>query len=340
MATLLVANTGGHLTELHHLRPRLRGVDDDVVWVTFDTPQSRSLLRGEDVIHVPFTGTRDYRHVIANTREARRILRRPEVTGVVSTGAAIALSFLPLARALGMPAHYIESAARADGPSATGRLLSKVPGVELYTQHPSWAGDRWHFAGSVFDGYESRFKRFPSSRIRRVVVTLGQHDFSFRRLVERLVEIMPADAEVVWQTGSTDVSGLGIEGQATVPEQELRDAINDADVVISHAGIGSLLCALEASRCPVIVPRRAAHGEHVDDHQVEIMQTLRRTDIAVAREVEELTLDDLVYASELKPERADKPRPIHLGVRTPAAVVLGDKRQPRVPDPAQSAPIA
>jgi UDP-N-acetylglucosamine transferase subunit ALG13 len=339
MATLLVANTGGHLTQLHHLRPRLRGVDSDVIWVTFDTPQSRSLLRGEDVIHVPFTGTRDYRHVLANTREARRILRRPEVTGVVSTGAAIALSFLPLARAMGLPAHYVESATRADGPSATGRLLAKVPGIGLHTQHAAWAGDRWRFAGSVFDGYESHFKRFPSSKIRRAVVTLGQHDFGFRRLAERLVEIMPADAEVLWQTGSTDVTGLGIDAQPSVPEHVLRAAIEDADVVVSHAGIGSLICALEARRCPVIVPRRAAHGEHVDDHQVEIMEALRKTDIAVAREVEELTLEDLVFAAELKVGRVEEPRPVVLGPPETAGVVLDAPAQPSRPEPAPSATI-
>ena len=48
MTTLLVANDGGHLMQLHTLRPRL-GVGDDVVWVTPRTPQTESLLAGERV---------------------------------------------------------------------------------------------------------------------------------------------------------------------------------------------------------------------------------------------------------------------------------------------------
>ena len=48
--TLLVAAAGGHLRELWELLPRLDGPDlDKVTWVTFDTAQSRSLLKGQDV---------------------------------------------------------------------------------------------------------------------------------------------------------------------------------------------------------------------------------------------------------------------------------------------------
>src|SRR5204862_5748701 len=112
MSTLLVASSGGHLTQLHHLRPRFEGIDR-ALWVTFDTPQSRALLAGEDVLFVDHTGSRDYRHVMTNGLHARKVLREREVSAVVSTGAAIALSYLPLARARGISCHYIESATRS-----------------------------------------------------------------------------------------------------------------------------------------------------------------------------------------------------------------------------------
>ena len=48
MTVLLVANDGGHIMQLHTIRPRL-GVQD-VVWVTPRTPQTESLLAGE-VVH-------------------------------------------------------------------------------------------------------------------------------------------------------------------------------------------------------------------------------------------------------------------------------------------------
>ena len=75
MSTLLVSSTGGHLKELHYLHRRLSGVEGPFRWVTFDTPQSRSLLDGEDVEFVPFVGGRDPLNVARNFVSARRILR-------------------------------------------------------------------------------------------------------------------------------------------------------------------------------------------------------------------------------------------------------------------------
>lgn len=336
MSTLLVASSGGHLAQLHQLRPRLCGVDAEVSWVTFDTPQSRALLAGEDVTYVTPTSTRDYLNVLRNTLPAERLLRDKRITSVVSTGAGVALSFLPIARARGIEACYIESATRAAGPSATGKLLSRVPGVKLFAQHPSWADERWQYRGSVFDGYEASNGRPP--RLDRVVVTLGAHQrFGFRRLVERLLQILPPDADVLWQTGGTDVTGLGIEARPFIAADELDDAVRDADVVISHAGIGSTLAALEAGRRPVIVPRDPRHGEHVDDHQLQIADELGRGTTAVVRTVEDLALEDLLHASSYRVSRASHPPQFALAERRlsrdaqPPPFLLADRRASRGP---------
>ena len=127
MPALLVAAGGGHLAQLDRLAPRIRGVDDDAVWATFDTPQSRSLLRHRRHVFVPYSGPRDIRSTLCNTRIAARVIRQVKPTVVVSTGNSIAVSFLPVARAMGVPAAYIESAARADGPSLTGRIVMIEP---------------------------------------------------------------------------------------------------------------------------------------------------------------------------------------------------------------------
>ena len=89
----------------------------------------------------------------------------------VSTGSGVALSFLPLAAAHGIPAHYIESAARVMEPSLTGRLLQRVPGIRLYRQYPDAARGKWRYAGSVFEGFEAAMT--PTRPVRRIVVTLG-----------------------------------------------------------------------------------------------------------------------------------------------------------------------
>lgn len=296
MTTLLVAAVGGHLAQLHQLRPRVVPQGSPVVWATFDSPQSRSLLRGEVVEYLPYVRPRNYRRVVGNVVHAQRILSQYGVQRVISTGSGIALSFLPLARARRIDAHYIESAARSDGPSTTGRLLSLVPGIRLSAQYDNWAHGRWGRSVSVFDDFhaEPRVER----EVRRVVVTLGTIEgYGFRALLERLLTILPPDVAVLWQTGVTDVAGLPLTATVRMPQHDLHEAMAQADVVVAHAGIGSALGALNAGRCPVLVPRRARRGEHVDDHQVQIARELDGRALALHREVGDLRWEDLVEAA-------------------------------------------
>jgi UDP-N-acetylglucosamine--N-acetylmuramyl-(pentapeptide) pyrophosphoryl-undecaprenol N-acetylglucosamine transferase len=298
LTTLLVASTGGHLKQLHRLHRRLTGIDGPFRWATFDHAQSRSLLDGETVDLVHFVGGRDPRNVLRNFPAANRILRRHDIDTIVSTGAAIALPFFAIGRARGIRCHYIESAARSDGPSKTGSMISRIPGVCLYSQYPAWADDRWEYRGAVFDSFVPAPgvpERPP--QVRRVVVSLGTFRRSFERLVRRLRSILPPDVEVLWQTGETDVSSLGIDGHREIPERDLTRAIREADVLVSHAGVGTAVTALEVGKCPILVPRRFAHGEHVDDHQTQIAGELGHRGLALSVEADELSFEHLVSAA-------------------------------------------
>lgn len=293
--TLLVASSGGHLMELHELRSRME-LDGSVHWATFDTEQSRSLLAGERVHYVAYNGPREAGGVVTNTARAAALLRRERYGRVISTGAGIALSFLPAARLLGARCHYIESAARTDRPSLTARVLERVPGIRMYSQSADLRRRRWHTAGSVFDVFAAQVGP-PPARLRRVVVTVGTMTFGFRRLVERLSTLLGPDDDVLWQTGGTDVTGLGIDARPFLASQELQREIAGADLVISHAGVGSALAALEAGRCPVLVPRLEAHGEHVDDHQLLIAAELARRGLALTADPESITRELLLAAA-------------------------------------------
>ncbi len=102
----------------------------------------------------------------------------------------------------------------------------------------------------MLDGYVAHTRPAPSGPL-KVVVTLGlMEEFGFRRMVERMIEILPEGAEVVWQTGVTEVGDLPIEAHAFMPEHELRAAIEAADVVVSHAGVGTAWLALTRAGCP------------------------------------------------------------------------------------------
>lgn len=297
--TLLVASTGGHLKELHHLRDRVAGISAPYSWVTFDTPQARSLLAGEEVDWVPFVGGRDPLNVARNLAHARRIFRARKPEAVLSTGSAVALAYFAYGRAKGLPCHFVESAARIEGPSLSGRLMTAIPGVHLYSQYRVWADERWRFRGSVFDSFTG-VERPQAGRpqLRKIVVTLGTYrGYDFSRLVRRLLEVLPPEAEVLWQTGDTDVSAFGIEGHYAIPEAELTAAMQEADVVIAHAGVGTALAAFEVGKCPLLVPRRYAFGEHVDDHQIQIAEELGERGLTLTVDADELSSEHLETAA-------------------------------------------
>lgn len=307
---LAVASSGGHLKQLASLVGRLPSVAS-VTWVTYDRGPSRQLLAqvagpDDQVVFAPYAAPRDLRHLTLDARVVQTLLRRNHYDLAISTGAGIAVASLPLARAAGVRTCFVESATRASGPSMSGRILARWPGVELYSQNDPYT-PRWGYVGSVHDEFVPGLPRV-LTRIERAVVTVGTiAPYGFRRLLERLVRVLPVDAEVLWQTGETDVRGLGIDGRRLVPADELGDAMVKADVVIGHAGTGTALTAFEHGVCPVLVPRRRIHGEHIDDHQVATAQTLQTRGLATYMEAEDLRGETLLRAARRTVARTMRP---------------------------------
>lgn len=285
MASLLVANDGGHLSQLFELAPRLP-VGDQAVWVTVPTPQSESLLEGRTVAWTGTANTRDYAAVARNARMIARVIRRYRPESAVSTGSSLALSTLPQCAARGIAAHYIESVTRSSDYSLTGRMLRRTPRIHTYTQWPHMARGGWVYRGSVLDPYvvsESTQVTTPRS----LVVSLGTSaKYGFRRLVERLVEVIPAGTEVFWQVGSTDVADLGIEAHDRVASATLEAQIASSDVLIAHAGAGICLTALRLGKAPVLVPRRPELNEHIDDHQIQLARLMSERGYAVSADAD------------------------------------------------------
>jgi UDP-N-acetylglucosamine transferase subunit ALG13 len=306
MKTLFVASAGGHLEELWLLHPRFRNVTRAHTWVTWDSAHSRSLLKDEQCIFIEKSRPRDVMTALHNARQAKEILDSADWSCVVSTGSLPAVPFFAVARARNIPCHFIESAARVQGPSLSARMLERLPGVHRYSQHKTWSGRRnWQFEGSVFDAFSPTATA--PREIKKAVVTLGTNSYGFRRLIKGIRDVLPPDAEVLWQTGYTDVSGLGIAAEPFLPAEELRSAMESADLVVAHSGVGSALAAIQSGHVPLLIPRRKRHGEHIDDHQVQIARDLVHKGIAVACDADHLNRDILAVASGLQVEPVPAP---------------------------------
>jgi hypothetical protein len=124
-----VSSAGGHLLQLHRLQPWWE--KHERLWVTFDLPDSRSLLAGERLVWAFHPTTRNVPNLARNFRLAWRTLRRERPDLVVSTGAAVAFPFFVVARLLRIKTVYIEVYDRIDLATLTGRLCYPISDLFL-----------------------------------------------------------------------------------------------------------------------------------------------------------------------------------------------------------------
>jgi UDP-N-acetylglucosamine:LPS N-acetylglucosamine transferase len=130
---MLVCSSGGHLLQLHALRPAW--VEFSRLWVTFDRSDARSLLQGERVIHAHGPTNRSIPNLIRNLVLAARVLPRERPRVILTTGAGVAVPFAWLGRLLGAKVVYVESATRIDSPSLSLKLVRPVASL-VYVQWP------------------------------------------------------------------------------------------------------------------------------------------------------------------------------------------------------------
>jgi len=144
-----------------------------------------------------------------------------------------------------------------------------------------------------------------------IFATVGTHAQPFTRFLDALATL-PGD--VVVQYGHNPPPAGVREAVAFMPFHVLNEHMRAADVVVTHAGVGSVLCAREAGHVPVVVPRLHRYGEHVDDHQLELVEALG----ADGHVIPVTDMSELPAAVERAGRHADidrAPKPLHAAVR-------------------------
>jgi UDP-N-acetylglucosamine transferase subunit ALG13 len=139
----------------------------------------------------------------------------------------------------------------------------------------------------------------PSPTTPSLFVTLGTIEgYRFDSLVDAVLASGLADERTVWQLGfTTDRTDLPGQVHQMMPTAQFIDAALTADVVITHAGVGTFMGLLEMGIFPVLVTRRKHRGEHVDDHQMQIAELAEYLGVARAVDAPDLTADVIRFAA-------------------------------------------
>ena len=106
------------------------------------------------------------------------------------------------------------------------------------------------------------------------LVILGTQDKTFERLVkmvEKEVKNNNLD-NVIVQAGQTKITSKYMEIFDFIPMNKFNKLLSDADLVITHGGVGTIINALKQNKKVIAVPRLSKYGEHENDHQLQIVK--------------------------------------------------------------------
>lgn len=108
-----------------------------------------------------------------------------------------------------------------------------------------------------------------------IFITLGTQKFQFNRLlkaVDGIVENKIINEEIIAQTGYSDYKPKHYNSSRFFNREEFTETIQRADIIITHGGTGSIVAAIKKGKKVIAVPRLAQFGEHVDDHQLQLVK--------------------------------------------------------------------
>ena len=133
-----------------------------------------------------------------------------------------------------------------------------------------------------------------------ILVTLGTQDKPFDRLlkaIDKQIKKGNIKDRVVVQTGFTKYESDNMEIFDLIPMKTFDKLVDDADLIITHGGVGSILSAIRKGKKVIAVPRLSKYKEHTNDHQKQIVEDfVKKEYILTCKDLNKLdqTLDEVI----------------------------------------------
>lgn len=108
-----------------------------------------------------------------------------------------------------------------------------------------------------------------------ILVTLGTQDKAFERLlkaIDKQVELGNIKDKVIVQAGFTKYESDNMEVFDLISMKKFDELMDEASLVITHGGVGSILGALRKDKKVIAIPRLSKYKEHTNDHQKQIVE--------------------------------------------------------------------
>ncbi len=110
-----------------------------------------------------------------------------------------------------------------------------------------------------------------------IFVTVGTQDVAFDRLlieVEKQIKKGNINEEVIAQVGVSKFKSDLMTTKDYFTKEEYTKLIKKSRLVITHAGVGTIIDSLNAGKVVIACPRLKKYKEHINDHQLQIVKEL------------------------------------------------------------------
>jgi UDP-N-acetylglucosamine transferase subunit ALG13 len=113
-----------------------------------------------------------------------------------------------------------------------------------------------------------------------ILVLLGTFTIEFKRPlveIEKLCAEGKLTEEIIVQNGHTKFSSPHFKMFPFIQPDLLDQLYDKARIIITHAGTGSIIKGLKKGKKIIAIARLEKKGEHIDDHQLEILNEFARS---------------------------------------------------------------
>lgn len=107
-----------------------------------------------------------------------------------------------------------------------------------------------------------------------IFITLGSQKFQFDRLLKKIDELIEKGTiheEVIAQIGASEYVPQNYTYVRFMDRDLFAETMDRCDIVITHGGTGVIIGAVKKNKKVIAVPRLKEYGEHVDDHQLQLL---------------------------------------------------------------------
>lgn len=114
-----------------------------------------------------------------------------------------------------------------------------------------------------------------------IFVTLGTQDKQFKRLLDAIEELN-INEKIIAQTGSTKFESNKMEIYKYLTPEKFEEYMKEARIIITHAGVGTIIEGLKLNKKMIVAARMKKYKEHVNDHQLQILNTFESAGYIIA----------------------------------------------------------